>query len=497
MEINLPQWKKQALVRDKVVGKLPTTGCPISNPVDYEHHRINSDDPHGYSQEIMRSCQLKSVISTPSRIIEPYINFHIKEHLTNLTRFSKKSAYGDIFIADFAGGKVIVKTSKKQEYIDTQVEHNELVVGITAINKLRKYTPNYVFTYGGFICGKPRISDSGSLLSWCNEHDVQQMYTVIELVPDSVALADYCIGCSHSELTNVICQLIYSITTAHMHIRMVHADMHTDNVLIQDMGEKADLLYRFGKSKDTFVISSRHVVRIIDYGLSRAYDTTTGEMIGLTYRNDNNSAFNDFIRILASCRQLIRKSTSPVKEFNSKMDFIELCLKLVEKRYAKGVSGNSLYGLSSDISKLCDPSFFMYGDGKHLVLHPPTESIAKVKNDMLATPFVDDLYLTDYLLKSKRGALNTGDVVAIVEYLDRMLISYESLLDLTMRGKLVKSQNETKGIYNNLLGRLRELDIVRFTGESSRNIAVIKELYAVVDNSQLIIIKILSQLGRN
>ncbi len=488
MELDRKNYFEQQNVRKRSLGNLPITACPKSRVRDLEHY--DSLDSHDFSYEEVKSCQLQSTI-VPERITEPYINHHIREHLKNLRLLSDSSVYGQIFIADFAGGEVIIKTSQRQQGIDKAVEENELAIGLNAVNYLRKYTPNYIFTYGAFKCGPPFISDKGEVTSWCGNAINMQTYSVIELIPNSKSIMLSCVADSFMVLQSLMCQIVYSIAIAYKYVNFVHADLHGGNVLVEDIGEDAILLYRFNENEAPYMIKTRYIARIIDYGLSRATDQITGEKLGITTINDTNSPINDFIRILSNC--LYAVTHNEVVEKDSKIKFLNLIIAIC-KTY-KGVPiSEAITSIAGKVAKRCDPELFKAEKKEYIGLYNGDVSFDDAMNSLVSSKQSSAKYLTDFVIRAKEKRLSTQDVNDMDIFFRSTLPRYEEILKLADLKKIAKTQNDAYGIYTELGVKLRELEIARRAVELTRKPELIMKLNTSTDLVRDKILQIMSKM---
>ena len=107
--------------------------------------------------------------------------FHLSVHVTkwvkNLEKINTDSTSGYVYFSDILSDiKVIIKTPQYTNDYDEMVR--EYFIGVTQINKLRYIVPNFVYTFGAFICP----IDNGSI---CKGHDNSDTipFVVFENIP--------------------------------------------------------------------------------------------------------------------------------------------------------------------------------------------------------------------------------------------------------------------------------------------------------------------------
>lgn len=153
----------------------------------------------------------------------------------------------------------------KYDYTSDKNLAHEIVTGLL-LNKLRKFTPCFMYVYGGFKCGSLESVDVPELQSIC--HGIESKDVTIYM------LAEYIQG--HSlratmndpefepiDLIKVFYMIAWSMNLAKEKFDFGHYDLHSDNIIIRKL--KTPQLFIFGKVR----VSTRFVPVIIDYGGSQ------------------------------------------------------------------------------------------------------------------------------------------------------------------------------------------------------------------------------------
>jgi hypothetical protein len=252
--------------------------CPIQHLSNLQNHisEVNPEEfktlvgHNFYDPAVMKSalCLAESIFF-PQPIQKGSIssNQRIKEWFKSLQQIGDPSIQGYAMKADFDRAKdmFVLKTSRSSEN-DKGMVH-ELYVGFI-LNQLRAYIPNFAYVFGGFSCSIP-IFDDKSVISWCNNKNPVQ-YVLYENIVPSISMKELCKFCSFSKFLNIYLQVLYSIRLAHNMFDFTHYDLHTDNVLIRQIGNGTDLFsipYSTENSKIEYILTDR-IATIIDYGLS-------------------------------------------------------------------------------------------------------------------------------------------------------------------------------------------------------------------------------------
>jgi len=145
--------------------------------------------------------------------------------------------------------------------------YQECYVGLY-LNKLRRYTPNFMYVYGFVTCELPIELPSGKIVYCLNNENKSEFkqYIINENVIDGVTLQRFISRCQtygdYAFLLEVLLQIYISLDIAWKKYRYSHNDLHAANVLIQT-GPLQNIVYGDGT-----MIATRHVAKIIDYGRS-------------------------------------------------------------------------------------------------------------------------------------------------------------------------------------------------------------------------------------
>lgn len=201
-------------------------------------------------------CDKNGIIKNLKEI-ECYINSTYIPSDKNLpTYLDKKFANGDTFvIKEFLqelNEYIVIKATnlhKVEGDINTSFDENihEAFIGLYAINNLRKIIPNFVYTFGMFndkCVFQPDYS--------CN-------YLITEYIPGK-PLSKFIKNSNVTQFVEILLQVCLSLKLAGELYDFTHYDLHSGNLIIQELDHKIDISY------DSESINTQLVAVFIDFG---------------------------------------------------------------------------------------------------------------------------------------------------------------------------------------------------------------------------------------
>lgn len=147
---------------------------------------------------------------------------------------------------------------------------HEIAVGLV-LNYLKEDVPNFMYTWGGFICtpptrGKKLVSPTKSVEY---SYDFNTMCTNNSDNPHAIMLSEFIQGIPFNDIWDsldelsvkkILFQIACALDVAQKRFEFVHNDLHGGNVLVRELHHEATLKY--GKRK----IRTAFIPVIIDYG---------------------------------------------------------------------------------------------------------------------------------------------------------------------------------------------------------------------------------------
>lgn len=148
---------------------------------------------------------------------------------------------------------------------------HEAAVGFYAINGLRKYIPNFMYTYSAFFCSPPYIKDKKPV-TWCTGVSDPTTYVVFENIRGGVTFSSFAQKCSPKEFVTCYLQVVNALNVAYKYRDYTHYDLHSDNVLIRPITSNEVAIPYYGsgdfRAPPSQFIVSNNISSIIDYGFS-------------------------------------------------------------------------------------------------------------------------------------------------------------------------------------------------------------------------------------
>lgn len=192
----------------------------------------------------------------------PKLNKNINRLITNMHKLNVHSVEGDVYFTDFLSDDidVVIKVPKSKKAYTGIIR--EYFLGISSINKLRYYVPNYTYTLGAFICNMP---NNGRL---CDIKGKKSAYVLYEKI-DGHTLSKLIPELSFEEWLIIFVQLLLALEVGQREIRFTHFDLHDQNVIVK---RTQKYQYMVPIENETYYLSNIDFMPIIlDYGMSSAY----------------------------------------------------------------------------------------------------------------------------------------------------------------------------------------------------------------------------------
>lgn len=235
--------------------------CPItlkSNPYpnDIDTTKIRKILKKSYiSAQDMKaiSCLFQSILTSNLKIdTVPILGSEVNKWIKSIKKLSS-GGYGEVLMADVLNEDInIVIKRPLQESIYEDILR-EYFIGITRINNLRYYVPNFVYTLGAFHCG--------NISKGCN--GVKTLHIVYEKIHGK--------GFYHKMIQNrfewflrMFVQILLALEVAQREISFSHYDLHTLNVMIKE----EPINYTVLIDNVSYEISTQEYPVIIDFGRS-------------------------------------------------------------------------------------------------------------------------------------------------------------------------------------------------------------------------------------
>lgn len=279
-----------------------------------------------------------------------YQTKHVTDWLIQNNRIGERSASGTNFKASVSGTDIdlVIKmmrltrsdgthnNDKEQEF------WHEFFTGLI-INDIRDYIPNFILTYGGYIC------DADSLGNNCDREGTNSSYLLIELVKESNTVSRNMRNTllTNDDLVNIITQTLATLQFSQQKSKFTHYDLHLNNVMIfnihsrefnnqfkgviPDFSDKPyynntnNFIFRYfmddNDENKSMIIPSKYLVSIIDYGNSYVDGLGANNL----FVNKNNISYG-----------MTMYKTNPL------MDMYTFCINLIQHILSLNVYRNRL-----------------------------------------------------------------------------------------------------------------------------------------------------------
>lgn len=194
----------------------------------------------------------------------------IKMWIRNLKRIGAESVYGYAFRGYLEGNVTqrqedaifVIKVPRDPK---NDLLH-ELFIGLH-LNRLRRLTPNFVYTFGGFKCSYPFIDNGNNVVAWCNSERVATVnYVLNETILPSLSFREYTVRSSFQSWLSKYLQVLYALSIANRELGFTHYDLHYENVLVKSPEKLYSIPYVVEGRRE--YINSDGIAMIIDFGRS-------------------------------------------------------------------------------------------------------------------------------------------------------------------------------------------------------------------------------------
>lgn len=257
---------------------LRNSACSIEiasniKPVNIDTNKVKSILNKKYtSAQNMESvlCMFKTMFISSINIDNiPVVDKKIDTWIKNLKSLSS-GQYGEVYIADIISNiDIIIKVPlQTASYTDVIREY---FIGVTMINSLRYYIPNFVYTLGAFQCGDIKKNCNG-------KPKLMIMYEKIKGQGLFYKIKDR----GFDWFLNIFAQLLIALEIAQRSIGFCHYDLHSLNVMIRE--ERVNYVGLIDNV--SYKVSTNEYPVIIDFGMSCV--RYKGEDIGNTGLSQSN-----------------------------------------------------------------------------------------------------------------------------------------------------------------------------------------------------------------
>jgi hypothetical protein len=272
---------------------------------------------------------------------------------------------------------------KTNEHVKSWQNTHEIIISLLANNTLVKLGLHFPLCYGYKLSGPTFLKIDNSKYNVAitahdkgNKLDKEESYLYSELF-DAKTLIDYLKSFDLVTFINVWYQICYALYTAQLKYKFTHYDLHSSNIMIENLIDKITLRYEFENNK--YYITTSQLVRIID--LASAYIKVDNVEYGLVDpntiyvgRNATFHPFQDIYFLLNSIYQLhltkvvnINKDILIALEyfitfFNDKESLKDINIKQSDAYFAYYVPGNEIKKNMGDFINFCQKKYPLHNN---------------------------------------------------------------------------------------------------------------------------------------
>jgi hypothetical protein len=163
----------------------------------------------------------------------------------------------------FAIGKYLILAEGEGQFLIEK----EIIIGLL-LNTIHNEAPNFMYTYGGFLCS---LKDRKDVRTLCQHDEYITFIGMFEYVTGKL-FSDFKYNLSIEEQISILLQIMYSLHIAYQKFGFIHNDLHDENIIIKVSPE--DQVVQL----DSFSFTTKVIPIIIDYGIASVY-----------FKDDNNT----------------------------------------------------------------------------------------------------------------------------------------------------------------------------------------------------------------
>lgn len=332
-----------------------------------------------------------------------YQTKHVAEWIIKGNRIGERSASGTNFKASVSGTNIdlVIKmmrlthsdgthsNDKEQEF------WHEFFTGLI-INDIREYIPNFILTYGGYICDADRLGNN------CDREGNNSSYLLIELVKDSNTISRNLRNTilTNDDLVNIITQTLTTLQFSQQKSNFTHYDLHLHNAMIfnvhsrefnnqfrgiiPDFNNKPyynntnNFIFRYFMDENdknkSMIIPSKYLVSIIDYGNSYV----DGLGVNNLFLNRNNISYG-----------MTMYKTNPL------MDMYTFCINIVYETFNSTTYKNQILGDKTGILyRFIEEFFSQFGN---LWTVDSSEIMSYISNNNVSGRYFESITKPKYL----------------------------------------------------------------------------------------------------
>jgi hypothetical protein len=194
-----------------------------------------------------------------------HLSVHVSEWVKKLEKIDVNSTSGYVYITDILSDiQVILKLPQDKSDYNEMIR--EYFIGVTSINKIRYILPNFVYTFGAFMCPFEKNK-------LCNGNDKDSIPFVIfeKINGDNMQKMLENDNLTFSQYLGMFIQVLLALEVAQRNISFTHFDLHTGNLMCKTIENTCK--YNVPLDNKVYEVTAfEYLPVIIDFGLSTVKD---------------------------------------------------------------------------------------------------------------------------------------------------------------------------------------------------------------------------------
>lgn len=239
-------------VASKYSEELESISTPMVN--DILQNRYTSGPPMKAINSLLDTVILSSNATRNKGLY--HLTIGINKWVKKMKKIDVKSSEATVYISELAGNiQVIIKSPKSLLQNDDLLK--EYFIGITAVNKLRHYVPNFMYTFAA--CAYPQKKQD-------------KIVTIVEKIPGDTL--EYALKNNKLTFTQFLCiflQILLALEIAQRNVHFCHYDLHGGNIILRPI-DKPFIYTIVLDTKRYDITVTDYVPVIIDFGMSTVND---------------------------------------------------------------------------------------------------------------------------------------------------------------------------------------------------------------------------------
>jgi serine/threonine protein kinase len=186
-----------------------------------------------------------------------HLSTTIQKWVKKMDKINVKSSEAKVYVSDILSGdiQVIIKSPKNaREYEDLIREY---YIGVTKINGLRYYVPNFMYTLGAFLYPKGKKTSAFVIYEKIPGENLEDLIKTEKI--------------NFDQFLALFFQILIALELAQRNIRFCHFDLHASNVIIRPISHPFSYTVVLD-NKRYDITAHEYIPILVDFGMSSVTD---------------------------------------------------------------------------------------------------------------------------------------------------------------------------------------------------------------------------------